>query len=107
MARWLRHVEYTVGWICALPVELAEEMLDEEHHDLGRDPVINDENLCALGSIDGHNVAIVCLPACQIGNNPAAVVATQLRATFKAIRFGLTVRIGGGVPNTKADLNLE
>jgi hypothetical protein len=30
-----------------------------------------------------------------------------LRATFKAIRFGLTVRIGGGVPNTKADLNLE
>jgi hypothetical protein len=33
MARQLRCDEYTVGWICALPVELAaaQEMLDEEH----------------------------------------------------------------------------
>jgi hypothetical protein len=35
----LRRLEYTVGWICALPVELAaaQEMLDEEHDDLERD----------------------------------------------------------------------
>jgi nucleoside phosphorylase len=108
MARQLRHDDYTVGWVCALPVELAaaQEMLDEEHHDLERDPADNDENLYALGSIGGHNVAIVCLPAGRIGNNPAAVVATQLRATFKAIRFGLMVGIGGGVPNTEADIRL-
>jgi hypothetical protein len=33
MARQLRHEDYTVGWVCALPVELAvaEEMLDGEH----------------------------------------------------------------------------
>jgi hypothetical protein len=57
--------------VCALPVELAaaQEMLDEEHDDLGRDLGDNDENLYALGSIGGHNVAIVCLPAGQIGNN--------------------------------------
>jgi nucleoside phosphorylase len=109
MARRLRHDEYTVGWICALPVELAaaQEMLDEEHHDLERDPADNDENLYALGSIGGHNVAIVCLPAGRIGNNPAAVVATQLRATFKAIRFGLMVGIGGGVPSAEADIRLS
>jgi nucleoside phosphorylase len=108
MARRLRYDEYTVGWICALPVELAaaQEMLDEEHCDLERDPADNDDNLYALGSIGGHNVAIVCLPAGRIGNNPAAVVATQLRATFKAIRFGLVVGIGGGVPSAEADVRL-
>jgi nucleoside phosphorylase len=104
----LHRDEYTVGWVCALPVELAaaQEMLDEEHLDLERDPADNDENLYALGSIAGHNVVIVCLPAGQIGNNPAAVVATQLRATFKAIRFGLMVGIGGGVPSAEADVRL-
>jgi nucleoside phosphorylase len=108
MARRLRRDEYTVGWVCALPIELAaaQEMLDEEHHDLERDPADNNENLYALGSIGGHNVAIVCLPAGRIGNNPAAVVATQLRATFKAIRFGLMVGIGGGVPSAEADVRL-
>jgi nucleoside phosphorylase len=99
--------EYSVGWVCALPVELAaaQEMLDEEHEDLDcfED---HDENLYSLGSIAGHNVAIVCLPAGRIGNNPAAVVATQMKATFKGIRFGLMVGIGGGVPNTAVDIRL-
>jgi nucleoside phosphorylase len=108
MARQLRRDEYTVGWVCALPVELAaaQTMLDEEHDDLERDSGDNDENLYALGSIHGHNVAIVCLPAGRIGNNPAAAVATQMRATFKAIRFRLMVGIGGGVPSAKADIRL-
>ncbi|KAI2482598.1 Pfs Nucleoside phosphorylase [Pyrenophora tritici-repentis] len=108
MARQLRYEDYTVGWVCALPIELAaaQEMLDEEHPDLGRTPGDNDENLYALGSIGGHNVAIVCLPAGRIGNNPAATVATQMRATFKAIRFGLMVGIGGGVPSVETDIRL-
>jgi nucleoside phosphorylase len=103
-----RRDDYTVGWVCALPIELAaaQEMLDEEHHNLERDPADNDENLYALGSIGGHNVAIVCLPAGRIGNNPAAAVSTQMRATFKAIRFGLMVGIGGGVPTDEADIRL-
>jgi nucleoside phosphorylase len=106
MSRRLRREEYTVGWICALPVELAaaQEMLDEEHEDIERDD--NDENLYSLGSVAGHNVVIVCLPAGRIGNNPAAAVATQMRATFKGIRFGLMVGIGGGVPSAEADIRL-
>ncbi|KAF2628862.1 hypothetical protein BU25DRAFT_409876 [Macroventuria anomochaeta] len=108
MARQLRREDYTVGWVCALPVELAaaQEMLDEEHPDLDCDLTNNDENLYALGSIGGHNVAIVCLPAGRIGNNPAAAVAMQMRATFKKIRFGLMVGIGGGVPSAEADVRL-
>jgi len=108
MARQLRREDYTVGWVCALDVELAaaQEMLDEEHCYLERDLADNDENLYALGSIGGHNVAIVCLPAGQIGNNPATAVATQMRATFKKIRFGLMVGIGGGVPSAEVDIRL-
>ncbi|KAH7066360.1 hypothetical protein BKA63DRAFT_546887 [Paraphoma chrysanthemicola] len=108
MARQLRRDEYTVGWVCALPVELAaaQELLDEEHAELEHDSADNDENLYSLGSISGHNVAIVCLPAGRIGNNPAAAVAMQMRATFKKIRFGLMVGIGGGVPSAEADVRL-
>jgi nucleoside phosphorylase len=103
-----RREEYTVGWICALPVELAaaQEMLDQEHEDLELDADGHDENLYSLGSIAGHNVAIVCLPAGRIGNNPAAVVATQMKAKFKGIRFGLMVGIGGGVPSSAPDVRL-
>ena len=99
---------YTVGWICALPVELAaaQEMLDEKHDDLERDADDYDDNLYTLGSIAGHNVVIVCLPARCIGNNPAAVVATQMKAAFKGIRFGLMVGIGGGVPSAEVDIRL-
>jgi nucleoside phosphorylase len=108
MTRQLRREEYTVGWVCALPVELAAAlvMLDEKHRHLERDPADNDENLYNLGSIRGHNVVIVCLPAGRIGNNPAAAVAIQMRATFKAIRFGLMVGIGGGVPSDEDDIRL-
>ncbi|XPT03452.1 hypothetical protein M3J09_012545 [Ascochyta lentis] len=108
MPRQLRSIDYTVGWVCALPVELAaaQLMLDEEHDDLERDPADNHDNLYVLGSIGGHNVAIGCLPAGQTGTNSAAVVATQMLATFKKIRIGLMVGIGGGVPSTQADVRL-
>jgi nucleoside phosphorylase len=108
MPRRLRREEYTVAWICALPAELAaaQEMLDEEHEGLELDLDDNDENLYALGSIGGHNVVIVCLPAGRIGDNPAAAVATQMRATFKGIRFGIMVGIGGGVPSAEVDIRL-
>ncbi|OAL48192.1 purine and uridine phosphorylase, partial [Pyrenochaeta sp. DS3sAY3a] len=98
--------DYTVGWVCALPIELAaaQEMLDEEHALLDKDP--HDENIYSLGLVAGHNVVIVCLPAGRIGNNPAAAVATQMKTTFKGIRFGLMVGIGGGVPSAEADIRL-
>jgi len=108
MSRRLRREDYTVGWVCALSVELAaaQEMLDEEHEDLEPDISNHDEILYYLGSMSRHNVAIVCLPAGRIGNNPAAAIATQMRATFKGIRFGLLVGIGGGVPSAEADIRL-
>jgi nucleoside phosphorylase len=92
--RRLRHEEYTVGWVCALPIELAaaQEMLDEEYENLEQDE--HDNNLYSLGRIGDHKVVIVCLPAGLIGNNSAAAVAMQMRATFRLMRFGLMVGIG-------------
>lgn len=89
-----------------MPVELAaaRAMLDEKHEEFERDA--DDEYLYSLGSIGRHNVAIVCLPAGSIGNNPAAVVSMQMRVTFKGIRLGLMVGIGGGVPCKEVDIRL-
>lgn len=100
------HDDYTVGWICALPLEMAaaQVLLDEVHEDL---PVqANDHNAYTLGSIGKHNVVIACLPYGQYGIASATSVAVQLLSSFRSIRFGLMVGIGGGVPNEDADIRL-
>jgi nucleoside phosphorylase len=106
MAHRFAHKDYTVGWVCALPVELAAaaELLDEKHRSLPQDS--SDTNIYTLGRMGDHNIAVVCLPAGQIGNNSATAVAVQMKSTFKSIRFGLMVGIGGGVPSDEADVRL-
>lgn len=101
--------EYHVGWICALSTELAaaKVMLDEEHEMIqGQDP--QDSNSYALGRVHNHNVVIACLPEGVDGTNAAATVATNMSRTFKALRFGLMVGIGGGIPHLdrKVDIRL-
>ncbi|KAI1416181.1 nucleoside phosphorylase domain-containing protein [Hypoxylon sp. FL1857] len=92
------HGEYTVGWICALPKEqaAATAMLDQIHPDLGKPS--NDKNTYTFGSIGDHDVVIACLPKGHTGTNPAATVAVQMVNTFPAIKVGLMVGIGGGIP---------
>jgi nucleoside phosphorylase len=106
MARPLRPDDYTVGWVCALPVELAaaQEMLDEE---LDTPPYdAHDTNLYTCGRIGEHNVVIACLPEGQTGTSSAATVAVQMKSTFSSTRFGLMIGIGGGVPSEEADVRL-
>jgi ankyrin repeat domain-containing protein 50 len=100
MGRPNPHIEdYTVGWICALPIEraAAEQMLDEE---------LKTYDIFTLGRIAGHNVAIASLPAGQIGLSSAATLASQMQSAFPFIRIGLMVGIGGGVPSDEADIRL-
>ena len=102
----LRHHDYTVAWVCALPLEMAaaKSMLNEIHLNLPTSS--NDQNTYVLGTIDAHNVVIACLPSGIYGTTSAAIVANQMRFTFPAIRFGLMVGIGGGVPTKEADIRL-
>jgi nucleoside phosphorylase len=90
--------EYNVGWICALDIELtaAIAMMDEHHENLPR--ARGDDNIYVLGRLSGHNVVVATLPLGMIGTNSAAQVATDMLRTFPAIKVGLVVGIGGGVP---------
>lgn len=81
----------------------AKAMLDERHAKLPQPST--DHNTYALGKIWGHNVVIACLPSSNHGTTSAAAVAVHMLSTFSAIRFGLMVGIGGGVPLT-ADIRL-
>ncbi|KAM0284359.1 hypothetical protein ACHAO9_009284 [Fusarium lateritium] len=83
----------------------AKGMLDSIHPNPSQqDPA--DHNSYILGDISGHNVAIACLPAGIYGTTPAATVAKDMLRTFRSIRFGLMVGIGGGVPSIKHDIRL-
>ncbi|KAF5591100.1 G-protein beta WD-40 repeat-containing protein [Fusarium pseudoanthophilum] len=99
--------EYTVGWLCALPLEMAaaKGMLDRVHPDLcEQDPY--DHNSYTLGEIQGHYVVIACLPAKNYGSCSVATVVKDLQRTFKSIRFGLLVGIGSGAPSPQHDIRL-
>jgi nucleoside phosphorylase len=97
--RKLSRNEYTVGWICALHIELAasEGMLDEIHQ--GLDLAQGDKNTYTLGQIGEHNVVIACLPSGTTGITPAANVAKDMLRSFPRIRIGLMVGTGGGAPS--------
>lgn len=101
----LANSEYQVGWICALPLEMtaARAMLDKVH-DQPQEQDPSDHNNYCLGRIQKHNIVIACLP--DYGTTSAAVVAEQMLHTFKEIRFGLMVGIGGGVPSPEHDIRL-
>ena len=76
-------------------------MLDERH------PVLpnrqGDSNAYALSRVGQHNVVVAVLPAGTDGMSPAATVASNLLRSFRKIRFGLMVGIGGGAPSNIAN----
>ncbi|KAG5655389.1 hypothetical protein KAF25_006892 [Fusarium avenaceum] len=90
--------DYSVGWICALSVELAaaKSMLDTLH--AARDQDIHDTNAYIYGNIGPHNIVLACLPHGGAGTHNAAIVATHLRRSFPSITLMLMVGIGGGIP---------
>jgi hypothetical protein len=59
--RKLSHDDYTVGWICALALEMAAAttMLDETYPSLSQP--LKDHNTYTLGVINGHNVVAYLL----------------------------------------------
>ncbi|PYI08089.1 purine and uridine phosphorylase [Aspergillus sclerotiicarbonarius CBS 121057] len=102
----LTREDYTVGWICALPLEMAaaQALLDQVHGPLAVQPT--DQNAYTLGAMGEHNLVIACLPSGAYGTTSATSVAMQLLSSFPSIRFGLMVGIGGAVPSRDADIRL-
>ena len=103
----MRPDDYAIGWICALPHELAASraMLDEifqppKLQDLG------DGNNYTFGKMAGHNVVMVCLQAGKYGLVSAANAAKDLKRSFPSVLYGLMVGIGGGVRTETHDIRL-
>ena len=98
--------QYTIGWICALPIESAAsaKLLDEKHSEIPNVP--GDNNSYRFGRIGGHNVVIGCLPAGRTGLVSTAIVAQQMKQSFGNLRLSLMVGIGGAVPSTENDIRL-
>jgi nucleoside phosphorylase len=102
---------YTVGWIAALPIELAAAvaMLDERHGqpDDFKKPS-SDDNSYRWGRIGDHNIVIASLPAGVYGTISAATTAIHMLSSFPNIKVGLMVGIGAGIarPNQRRDIRL-
>ncbi|EMT72831.1 hypothetical protein FOC4_g10004316 [Fusarium odoratissimum] len=101
---------YTVGWVCALSTEFtaAQEQFDEEYepHESPEHRDANDFNVYSFGKIKGHMVVVAVLPNGQYGIASAATVAKDMIRSFRNIRFGLMVGIGGGAPTKQHDIRL-
>ncbi|KAL4758905.1 uncharacterized protein BDW70DRAFT_169814 [Aspergillus foveolatus] len=66
--------DYTIAWICALPLEAAaaRAMLDKTHTPPQQ---INDSNAYEFGELNGHHIVIAHLPGGVYGTVSAAAVA--------------------------------
>ncbi|OHW97538.1 PFS and TPR domain-containing protein [Colletotrichum incanum] len=98
---------YTVGWICALPTELAaaRTFLDEQHP-APKAVQRNDCNTYTLGTMGKHNVVIAVMPKREYGIAAAAIVAKDLVHSFPNVRIGLMVGVGGGALSQQNDIRL-
>ncbi|KAL3475935.1 violaceus kinesin [Aspergillus californicus] len=106
MARNPRRAEYHIGIICALAIEHATVvgMLDEVYPGLVK--AHGDNNNYTFGRIGGNNLVVACLPAGLTGTVSAARVASDMRRTFRDMKIGLMVGIGGGVWSERRDIRL-
>ncbi|EQB43301.1 hypothetical protein CGLO_18049 [Colletotrichum gloeosporioides Cg-14] len=101
----LDRTAYTVGWICALPVEsaAAQSFLDERHEVPSE---ISDSNSYVVGRIGKHNVVIAVMPQNEYGTTTAATTAKDMVRSFPQVRLGLMVGVGGGAPSQEHDIRL-
>lgn len=100
--------DYTVGIVCALPIEVAasKSMLEYTHAELPPDSAAFDTHRYILGTVKGHNVVLAYPEPGVYGTSTSTAVVAKLRASFKRVRFALMVGIGGGVPDAKEDILL-
>lgn len=105
--RSFKREDYTVGIICALPLErtAVQAMLDVRHDLL---PAASGDNNCyAYGSIGPHNVVVASLTRGEYGLVQAAGVAEDIRRSFPKIRFGLMVGIAGAIPRPHEGVDIR
>lgn len=103
------NTSYTIGWISALPVEMAaaKGMLDEIHAPPQTPQTPTDTNSYLLGRMHEHNIVIACLPRDEIGPTSAAIVAAHMLASLPRVEVGLSVGVGSGIPHYRKSADAE
>ncbi|KAJ3496400.1 hypothetical protein NLG97_g2685 [Lecanicillium saksenae] len=92
--------DYSVAWIAPLEIEAQAALQLLDHRHLGRFPVSRgNDYVYHAGSMGGHNIVIVTLPAGQeYGTGSAAALASQVKMFFPNLWFGLLVGVAAGLP---------
>ncbi|RKK92206.1 hypothetical protein BFJ68_g8637 [Fusarium oxysporum] len=105
-SKYYARSQYTVGILCALPVELKaiRVLFDQRHQSMAS--VLGDNNQYALGEISQHLVVATSLPAGEYGTNAAASAISDMTRSFMSIQFCLLVGIAGGAPSDSHDIRL-
>lgn len=105
MANQLDSSAYTVGWVCAIREEVtaSRALLDEEYERPPKQP--NDDNNYIVGRMEKHNVVIAFPGAGSYGADAISHTAAHMVRSFRSIRFGLMVGIGGGAPSAPDTAN--
>ncbi|GKZ29613.1 hypothetical protein AbraIFM66950_005767 [Aspergillus brasiliensis] len=90
---------YTVGWVCAIKDEVtaSRAFLDEEHEQPPRRQ--NDNNVYIVGAMGEHKVVIAFPGAGSYGPDAIAHTVANMVRTFRNIRIGLMVGMGGAAPS--------
>ncbi|KAF3221168.1 hypothetical protein TWF106_006493 [Orbilia oligospora] len=89
----------------AAKLAAATAMLDEVHGKPTRqDP--RDKNNYAPGRISQHNTVTACLSDGVYGMTAATAHIISMLSSYKAVRFGVMIGIGGGVPSAAHDIRL-
>ncbi|KAF3217234.1 hypothetical protein TWF679_002252 [Orbilia oligospora] len=96
-AKKLGYEAYTIGWTAILKAELEASrlLLDEEHELLP--PGEKDGNNYILGRMGLHNI-VIAFPGPHAYASAAELMENMLQ-TFRNIRFGLLVGVGGAAPS--------
>ncbi|KAI0875631.1 purine and uridine phosphorylase [Hypoxylon argillaceum] len=92
---------YTVIWFALLDTDAraALHVMDNVHE--GRFPMSRGHDYVFIaGDVLGHNIVLATLPAGQeYGTGSAAALASQAKAFFPNLWFGLLVGVAAGIPN--------
>lgn len=98
--------DYTIGWICALPVEFdaAREMLDEEHDPLPH--FAGDPWSYVLGTIGQHNVVIPNPSSKAFYGQTTSAMTSRVYSTFPNVNIYLAVGISSGSHAPSDDVRL-
>jgi nucleoside phosphorylase len=99
--------DFKIGWLSALPVELAAAIavLDQKYLEV---PLgMKRSNLYTLGRIGRHKIVIACVPDSLSSKMSTAAVAYEVRRMFPCIRFWLMVGTGGNVPQNETALRVS